>query len=270
MQKFLTDVHTHSTFSYDGKEELKTMLKVAYEKGLAFYGVAEHFDYDVYTLKGEQYIDEEEYFHSARHLQEDYAGCMNVLIGAEFGYIDDEKIQQMYVATYQKYRPDFIVNSVHCVNGEDYYLRKVFTEPTMKKKKQVYSEYLGLVRRSLDACYPYDIVGHIGYPTRYASYEDNRLTLAEFGAEIDDILKTIIAKDKILEVNSKGEGLFAPSEEIIRRYYQLGGRKVSFASDAHDSRRIADKREFVMEMLKNIGFTFITVPDRGEHLKVEI
>ena len=67
------------------------MLASALEKGLAFYGVSEHFDYDVYTLKGEQYIDAEEYFHAARHLQEDYAGCMNVLIGGEFSYTDDKK-----------------------------------------------------------------------------------------------------------------------------------------------------------------------------------
>ena len=62
MQKFLTDVHVHSTFSFDGREELKSMLKAAYEKGLAFFGVSEHFDYDVFTVKGTQAIDEEEYF----------------------------------------------------------------------------------------------------------------------------------------------------------------------------------------------------------------
>ena len=98
------------------------------------------------------------------------------------------------------------------------------------------------------------------------------MTLAEFGAEIDDILKTIIEKDKILEVNSstKGMGLSVTSEEILSRYYALGGRKVSFGADAHDSSRIAENRDAVMEMLKNIGFTYIIVPDRGEHIKIEI
>ena len=52
--------------------------------------------------------------------------------------------------------------------------------------------------------------------------------------EIDEILQVIIQKDKILEVNSstKGMGLSVTSEEILQRYYQLGGRKISFASDA--------------------------------------
>lgn len=274
MAKYLTDVHAHSTYSFDGREDLKGMLKTAHQKGLLFFGVSEHFDYDVYTLKGEQYIDEEAYFHDARHMQEDYAGCMNVLIGAEFGYTDDEKVQKMYLETYEKYRPDFIINSVHCVNGEDYYFGKIFVgdDGQTREKSEIYREYLGLIRRSLDAPYPYDIVGHIGYMTRYAPYEDRRLSLEEFGEEIDDILKTIIAKDKILEVNSstKGMGLSVTSEEILQRYFALGGRKLSFGADAHDSTRIAENREEVMEMLRNIGFTYIIVPDRGEYIKIEI
>ena len=265
MAKFLTDVHTHSAFSYDGKEELKSMLAAAYQKGLAFYGVAEHFDYDVFTVNGTQGIDDEEYFHTARHLQEDYAGCMNVLIGCEFGYTDDEKVHSMYLNTCEKYHPDFIVNSVHGIDGDDYYLQKLFDGKT---KTQAYLEYLGAIRRSLDVRYPYDIVAHIGYITRYAPYENRELTLSEFGEQIDDILKTIIQKDKILEVNSKGG--FLPGQEIVRRYYQLGGRKVSFASDAHEHTRIAENREFLMELLKSIGFTHIIVPCRGEHIKIGI
>ena len=56
----------------------------------------------------------------------------------------------------------------------------------------------------------------------------------------------------------------------MRRYYQLGGRKISFGSDAHGPDRIAEKWDEVVAMLKNIGFTYITVPCRGEHIKVEI
>ena len=272
MEKFLTDVHVHTAFSHDGREELKTMLAAAHKKGLAFFGISEHFDYDVFTVKGVQGIDDEEYFHAARHLQEDYAGCMNVLIGAEFGYSDDEKVQGMYLSTYEKYHPDFIINSVHGMLGEDYYYRTLFGDKEKRTKADSYGEYIALVRRSLDAPYPYDIVGHFGYLTRYAPYENRDLTLLEFGEQIDDLLQTVIRKNKILEVNSstKGMGISVPNEEILRRYYELGGRKISFASDAHESARIADKREEVVEMLKRIGFTYITVPCRGEHIKIDI
>lgn len=275
MKKFLTDMHTHSTYSHDGRNTLAEMLKAAQELGVGFYGVSEHFDYD-YDLSlmtkeeaaAVQNADPETYFHGARHMQEDYEGVMNVCIGAEFGYSKRSDVQGRYAMTYEKYRPDFVINSVHGVDGQDF-ARYVFTQD----KATIYKAYLRLIRESLDAPYPYDIVGHIGYIARYVPFEDRRLSVEEFGAEIDDILRTIIQKDKILEINTANKGLenrTLPSWEIVERYYALGGRKVSYGSDAHFKERIADKREEVVAKLKEIGFAYLTVPFRGEHIKVEI
>ena len=278
MQKFITDVHTHSTYSFDGKTDLQDMLKTALAKGVAFYGVSEHFDYDAYLFRGDPVgTDAEEYFHGARHLQEDFEGCMNVFIGGEFGYSQDARVQKFYQDLQEKYRPDFVVNSVHALDGNDYYHQKPFyqTDETGKEilrdKKEVYKEYLRLIRRSLDAPYSYDIVGHIGYLTRYAPYEDKRMTYADYKAEIDDILQTVIAKDKILELNtSKGKGEFLPSKELLSRYFALGGRRVSYGSDAHSAEGVIKGREEAVALLKEIGFTYITVPCKGEYIKVEI
>jgi hypothetical protein len=77
----------------------------------------------------------------------------------------------------------------------------------LRERVEVFREYFAYIRRSLDAPYPYDIVGHIGYIARYVPFEDKSFSLEEFGEEIDDILKTIIAKDKILEVNSATKNL---------------------------------------------------------------
>ncbi|MBE5745015.1 MAG: histidinol-phosphatase HisJ family protein [Clostridiales bacterium] len=278
MQKFLTDIHTHSKYSFDGKAELSEMLQVALEKGIAFYGVSEHFDYDAYLFRGDCWVaDAETYFHGARHLQEDYEGCMNVLIGAEFGYSDDERVQAFYKETVEKYRPDFAVNSVHALNGNDYYhLSPFYTETSdgkrvLREKKEVYKEYLRLIRKSLDAPYDYDIVGHIGYVTRYAPYEDKALSYRDYAEEVDDILLTIIRKGKIIELNtSRGKGAFLPSQELLRRYYELGGRNVSYGSDAHGVDAVAQGRDEAIAQLKEIGFTHITVPCKGEYIKVEI
>lgn len=278
MQKLITDIHTHSTFSHDGKDSLADMLAVAVEKGVCFYGVSEHYDYDVYLTTGEKCRpigNEEEYFHTARHLQEDYAGVLNVLVGLEYGYIDDTRADNVYLEVTERYKPDFIVNSIHTLNGLDYFHKKPYynADGSMRDKDEVYSEYLALIRRSLDAAYPYDIVGHIGYVTRYAPYEDKTLSCATHQAQIDDILQTIIRKGKILEVNSSnksGVTPYLPQREIIERYFDLGGREISYASDAHHTARVIDKRDEVVKTLKEIGFTYITVPCKGEYIKVEI
>ena len=281
MKKFLTDIHTHSKYSFDGQNELSEMLETAHAMGFDFYGVAEHFEYDLLCLPvlPRELIDPETYFHGARHLQEDYEGCMNVLIGAEFSYADDKKVHAIHRENYEKYRPDFVVNSVHTVNGEDYYDKQIYYrtdengQRVLRDKKEVYEEYLGLVKQSLLVDYPYDIVGHIGYIARYAPFEDRQFRLSEFGTEIDEILNAIIQKNKILEINTANKGLenrTLPAWEIVERYYALGGRKISYGSDAHFQERIADKWGEVVEKLKEIGFTYLTVPFRGEHIKVEI
>ena len=270
MQKFLTDVHTHSKFSNDGREELAVMLAVAQEKGVGFYGVAEHFNFEDNEVDGD--IDAEEYFHAARHLQEDYAGVMNVLVGAEFGFGKGEKTNAAYLDICKKYSPDFIVNSVHMVNGSDYYFKHLFYKTEQGKtllrdRREVFEEYLQAVYESLLVPYPYDIVGHIGYAGRYAPYAEKGIAYAQFQAAYDRIFKEIIARDKILELNGKG---LIPSADVLAGYYALGGRKVSYASDAHDTKGQLVNREQAMRILKEIGFTHLTVPCRGEHIKVEI
>ena len=274
--KLLTDMHTHTTFSHDGENSPADMLSEALKKGIAFYGICEHFDYDydrslmteeerATTVNG----DEATYFHDVRHLQEDYEGSMNVIVGAEFGYSDDPAVQQRYLETYEKFRPDFVINSVHSDFGRDF-CRTSFEG---MGKAEIYRRYLELIRRSLDVPYPYDIVGHIGYIARYVPFADKDLSLEEFGKEIDGILSAVIEKGKILEVNSSNKQLknrTLPARPILERYYALGGRKVSYGSDTHFLSRIADKREEVVEMLKEIGFEYITVPFRGDYIKVEL
>lgn len=278
MPKFLTDVHNHSTYSFDGVSPLEKMLETAQKKGVAFYGVSEHFDFDEGRADGG--TNAEEYFHGARHLQEDYAGVMNVLVGAEIGFSPLPEFIERNRALIEKYNPDFVVNSIHACGGEDYYQQNPFYQTTcegvrvLRPKKETYREYLSLVRQSVDAPYAYDIIGHLGYPTRYAPYADKTLSVAEFKEEIDEILTAIIKRGKILEVNASNRlaPAFSPcaSEEIVRRYFALGGRRVSYASDAHVTDSILRRRDDAVEMLREIGFTYITVPCRGEYIKVEM
>lgn len=279
--KFATDVHNHSEYSHDSQTPLKEMIDGAIARGVAFYGASEHFDYDLTLLKNDtaHTIDEEAYFRAARRLQEDYAGVINVLVGAEYSFVDDERACAAYRATSEKYRPDFVVNSVHTLRGEDYYYKRVFYtqnekgESVLRDKRETYGEYLAYIRQSLDAAYEYDIVGHIGYAARYAPYEDREIRYRDHAEQIDDLLLTVIKKGKILEVNGNSLGLrdvCVPSREIVERYYDLGGRKISYGADAHRPAQQLRNREEIGAMLKEIGFTHMTVPCRGEHIEVEL
>jgi histidinol-phosphatase (PHP family) len=168
-----------------------------------------------------------------------------------------------------------VINSVHTLHGNDYCRGVPYRteDGQVRPKREVYEEYFALVKRSVEADFEYDIVGHVGYCTRYAPYEDKGASYEEFPNEWDGVLKAVIERDKILEINTSnklGVSPTLPDRDILERYFALGGRKVSIGSDAHFKERILDKRELTVEMLKNIGFTAVTVPVCGDHVRVEI
>ena len=271
-----TDIHTHTKFSADGRSSIEEMVSAAMQKGLAWYGIAEHFNYDYdrlhLAIDGEEVppIDERAYFTRARRLQRELKGKLHLLVGAEFGYDNANSTLQRYIETQEEFAPDFVVNSVHTCLGMDCYFPHYCNG---KSKEYAYNAYLYRVLESLDAPYRYDIVAHIGYCSRNATYPDPKMRYEDYADVLDEILKRIVERGKILEVNSSAKTAgspFIPDTDILERYFQLGGRMVSFASDAHDTSRVADRRDIVVAALKKVGFNYLTVPDKGKYLQIEI
>ncbi len=266
------DIHTHTTFSEDGRSDIRDMVETAILEGLQTYGISEHLNYEYERLhlkiKGKEPrpTDEKAYFSCIHKLQKEYKNRIFLLAGLEFGFDHHSRTQERYCRTAEQYKPDFIINSIHVCLGRDCYFPDFFER---KSKEYAYNAYLYRVLESLDAAYPYDIVAHLGYCSRNAIYPDPKLRYEDFSDVLDEILKRIIAKGKILEVNTSAKTAgspFLPDTDILTRYYQLGGRYISFASDAHDVTRVGEKRELVCQALKSIGFTDLTVPYRGKYL----
>ncbi len=262
-------MHTHSSFSSDGRASLSDMVAAAKAIGLRCYGVTEHIHGDEPSLAQYGETDAAAYFACARALQERECGeNFSFFAGGEYNYAPDPRALDYLVALSEKYRPDFVVNSVHNVDGAKCCHFSYFEG---KSKQRAYGRYLEEVRRSLDAPYPYDIVGHLGYVSRSAPYADKKLRYDEFADLFDEILRTVIRRGVILEVNtaaSNSGSEFLPDADVLARYFELGGRKISFGSDAHYPSRIGEKRELVCEQLAAIGFTEITVPNRGTHITI--
>lgn len=266
-----SDLHTHTTFSHDGRSTATEMAAQAFALGLTHYGFSEHFDHDYpeHDLRIDGVppaeIDAAAYFAAARRLQREYAPRgMQLLVGCECGFDPSPRCNARYRAMIERFCPDYVINSVHTVAGKEAYFAEYFQGKT---KEEAYASYLSAVRASLDAAYPYDIVAHIGYASRNAPYEDRKLRYRDYAARYDDILRTIVERGKILEVNSSSRGAgseFLPDADVLARYFELGGRLISFASDAHEISRIGDKRAMAEKLLLEIGFTDIAVPCRGK------
>jgi histidinol-phosphatase (PHP family) len=272
----LHDSHTHTSFSEDCSTPLDTHISAAKAKGLCYLAITDHCDYDFIYAKLDPWEIDLPSYHAAVSQAKQIHNSSSVIhhssftlaSGIEFAY--HHKANADYQAILDTYDFDVVVNSVHLVNDENIYKTPYFENKT---KKQAYSAYLKTVLESLLVPYRYEIVGHIGYVTRMATYSDTRLFYADFPDLIDEILRKIISLNKCLEINTntKSQSVpFHPMTDILKRYRELGGSLITFASDAHQTHRLAEKFGNVKQAVKNLGFKYFTVYQNGKEVFLPI
>ena len=268
------DCHNHSVFSPDGAQTIEQAALRASELGFGYIAFTEHMDlgFPNEARPADELIFDYKvdgrYFDAVNAARRNIGDKIYICGGVEVGFTpkDVREISEKL----GEHPFGYIINSVHICHGLDCYWKSYWEG---YDRKRAYGEYLRCVRDSLDAPYPYDAVGHLGYIGRPSPFDKKTLVYEDFPDLIDDILKTIIKKDKILEANSStgrcaAEGtLSLPDISIFKRYYELGGHKVNFGSDSHRTERTGHNYDAVAGALREIGFTHWTIKRDGKETK---
>ena len=111
----------------------------------------------------------------------------------------------------------------------------------------------------------WDTLAHLDYIIRYIPDRGSLLfdSYEAFPDLIDEILLYVISCGKCLEVNTAGYkyglGQPNPAPSILRRYYALGGRRITIGADAHAPEHIAIGFDEVRKFLLSIGYERYTV-----------
>lgn len=249
----LTDLHVHSSFSYDSEEITENYIRKAIARGDERIGFVQHYDYDCFLVEDKTPLcDLDAYKNEIDRLRNVYGEKIKILFGIEFGY--DERAEKHYSELVDKYKFDYVINSVHLVGGKDCCLKECWENCSTD---YIYKEYLEKVYKSVKANYPWQIVGHLGYPARYAPKNERQFGFENYSRELTDILKAIVANGKFLEINSstKSEKPFMPFEDVLKKYVDIGGKLVTFGSDAHSVERYCEKITEVEKFINKCGFT---------------
>ena len=265
----ISDFHTHTDFSSDSLQNPEELILHASKIGLKYLAITDHFDNGSAYVPKDKQLDLKKYYQTISSYVE-FAKQNNVelAVGIEMGYVPDKNKQNADIIN--AYPFDYVINSVHEVNGVDCYFEEYYQG---KERFESYIKYFQAVLSSLDAPYYYSSIGHIGYVIRKAPYKQVQYQYSEFGNILDKILIKIIKQDIILEVNSSINGLddkVIPSLEVIKRYYELGGRLVTFGSDAHSILRLGEKKEHVCKLLKDIGFKSLALVKSRKLFEIEL
>jgi histidinol-phosphatase (PHP family) len=206
-------------------------------------------------------VDFAEYGRRIDEIKDAYKG-MKIRKGIEAG-IDVRTVKKMEEAL-ADIDLDFVIGSTHLVSGHDPYLSEFWQ---LYDKTTAFDEYIKACAQCIGSCGFFDVFGHIGYISKFCPYEDARLKYGDYKDGIDAILKALIEKGKGIEVNTSGierTGATLPDEQILRRYFELGGEMITVGSDAHSEAAVGRAVNETLEMLKRIGFRYVCAFEKRE------
>lgn len=254
------DTHLHTMFSGDSDTEPPLHLKKAKELNLDGIIFTDHIDIDFKMEPGLFDLNIPAYTtYISELINKESSDDFYIGLGLEFGLQSHLKDNLDEIA--ENYEFDFILGSLHGIDGVDPYYDAFFDGYDVKER---YREYFEYTLKNINIHDGFDSLGHLDYALRYGNDYclRNGLAVVDFDERevIYEILKTLIKKDKCLEVNT---GAFRaglkepnPSYDIIKSYYEFGGRMITIGSDAHRTEHVGLKFDEVCEALKDIGFKY--------------
>lgn len=253
----LADMHTHSESSHDSVCKIADMYNSQIAKGTDIFAVTDHFDtasfneYDVYTPIATAH-------ETIKELNKKNGNGL-ILRGIEIS--EGFWFPEVYNKIMSLVDYDVIIGSVHLVKYKDltYAYSKIDFSKLSKSETEKYIDaYFDDVLTMLEFS-DFDVLAHLTCPV--SSYIKGKYRLdfdiSLYKEKIERILKIIIEREIALEVNTAVFGRigdFMPDEQIIKRYYELGGRLITLGSDAHISENASQNFDKAVETIKTIGF----------------
>lgn len=243
----------HSSFSSDSETPAEDMVKQAIALGLPAICLTDHYDMDYST--GEFQLDTPAYAKKIRELQEKYRDQIEIRFGVELGL--QLHLKERMEAYVNAWPFDYVIGSMHVINGKDPYYEDSFPDWTAE---ELYRAYFASTAENIRSFHSFQTLGHLDYVVRYGKEKGTSYQYKTFADEIDAILKELIRYDIALEINTGGYkaglGVPNPMPDVIRRYREMGGEKITFGADAHQPEHIAFHFDDAVRIAKEAGFHY--------------
>lgn len=238
--EIIADMHVHSKFSVDGKDNLMAMCQAAIEKGVKYICFTEHFDMNPKD-RGYGYFNFEKFSEAIDSAKNKFGDSLYILKGLEFSepHLHPEEFEEMVRKDF-----DVMIGSVHWLGGfvvGQKELEEKFT------KEEIFKKYYREVLRATKFG-GFDILAHLDFPKRYLKQSYNEWNL------VDEILSELTKSDIALEINTsplrKGLNECSADKELLERYIKHKGSRVSIGSDAHSSLDIGEGFAYAEDLTK--------------------
>ena len=261
---FLTDYHIHSICSDDGHNTMLEMALASHSKGVRTLCFTDHCDID-HFMTGEP--NQNCYSHRDKTIKMYNEACaeaprgMEVFLGMELGEGNHDPERAMRISSSPEL--DFVLGSVHNLKGTpDFYDIKFHDEAFCRKLIDDYMDEL--IELSLIDCF--DVMAHIGYPVRYARKAgfNVEINTETYGEKLAKVLKNLIERGRGIEINCSGfrnslvNGSM-PTVDVLKLYKDLGGEIITVGSDAHKVDQAGLGLLEGFDILRDLGYKYVTV-----------
>lgn len=248
----LIDFHIHSNTSIDSDMTVKEIYERAAELGIKNICITNHHEpYEIKEGDFRQSLTKEKldrYKKDVKEVQKDVK--VNVSLGIEFGYAEgaDDEIRQFL----KKNRFDFVLGSLHHING--WHIGNPKTREKLKDKdpQELYAEYFRCLKKAIKTRL-FDVMSHIDLYKRVVPEPDFETVRKEW----EKVAELLVQNNVGFEINTSyakivPDGTY-PSVQIIKLMLEKGVKLITIGSDAHKAEYIGSGIEKVEAMLKSIG-----------------
>ncbi|MEA5058752.1 Histidinol-phosphatase [bioreactor metagenome] len=247
---FLMDYHLHSEFSDDCTAPLRAQLEAAQAAGLAEVCFTDHIDFDGVGLLPADLVARDA---AIEALRGDFPG-ITIRRGAEVGLKDAVSASQSF-AFCEKRNLDFIIASVHIVQGVDAYCPVYFDSRT---QAEIYAGYLAWAAQILPTYSYFNVLGHYDFCAKFAPYSNRAFRYSHAPEALDSLFRQLVAAGKGMEVNTSAwREDPAWGLDVLRRYRTLGGEFVTVGSDAHQPQRVGRRIKEALDLARAAGIPYV-------------
>lgn len=251
------DYHLHSDVSPDSSTGMEGIVKSALVNNYEEIVFTDHLELNPLDIKNIGLSNFKKYFKEISKVKEEYGDRIRIRSGVEIG--EYHRFYNKVDPFLEKYDLDVKISSVHRTSDDKLLSKKHDQRLSHGVVEDYYRENLEMVRRG-----GFDILGHLGIYERGYSDEVSKEPYLDL---IKDIFLEMIDKGIALEVNysglRKGLGSVVPTERVIREYRGLGGDLITIGSDAHSLEGFDKGYGRAVDLLRSIGFDYVSVKSGG-------
>ena len=262
------DYHFHTEYSSDCTEHIKSILKVAKEKGMSTLCVTDHFDMDFPVRKEEPTMDFNlnipDYYHTYNKIRNEIIDDFDLRIGVELGVMPEttKKLNQ-FVTNHPEL--DFTICSLHVVDGFDPYYPEYFEG---KSDKEAYGHYFETLLHCVKEFNNFNVCGHLDYVVRYGEQKENSYFVNDYYDIFRQLFSILVSRGQGIEINTgslyRGLSFSHPHPDLLTMYKEAGGEIITVGSDAHHAEHIGYGFDRVKELLLNNNFRYFTTFKNGK------